>query len=92
MIMRWVGLFATLCLAMVGAALFMLWAVNDFNGIGVQGHVLAALLLGVVFTTLVGVGLMTLVFWSNRHRRDDLAYRFDVKRPAPDTAWVDDPD
>jgi len=92
MIMRWVGLFATLCLAMVGAALFMLWAVNDFNGIGVQGHALAALLLGVVFTTLVGVGLMTLVFWSNRHRRDDLAYRFDVKRPAPDTAWVDDPD
>ena len=92
MIMRWVGLFATLCLAMVGATLFMLWVVNDFNGLGVRGHVLAALLLGVVFTTLVGVGLMTLVFWSNRHQRDELAYNFDVKRPSPDTAWVDDPD
>ena len=92
MIMRWVGLFGSLCLAMVGATLFMLWAVNDFNGIGVEGHVLAALLLGVVFTTLVGAGLMTLVFWSSRHDRDDLAYNFDVKRPAPDTAWIEDPD
>ena len=40
--------------------------------------------------SLVGVGLMTLMFWSHRHRRDELAHYPDPDRPAPDRAWASD--
>ncbi len=67
-------LFATICFGMVGAAVGMLWALNGFDGLGVHGHMLAALLLGVFFTAVVGVGLMMPMFWSHRSARDELAH------------------
>jgi hypothetical protein len=41
-----------------------------------QGYI--AMALGIVFSLVVGVGLMMLVFYSNRHGYDDRAGRTDV--------------
>lgn len=89
--MRWIALFATFSFGMVGATLSMLWALNSFHGLGMQGHLLIALLLGVFFTTLLGAGLMTLMFWSNRHHRDERAYHWDSEPSgSPDRATLSD--
>lgn len=87
---RWLALFTTISLGMLAATVGLLWALNGFHGLGMGGHMLAALLLGVFFTTAVGVGLMTLMFWSHRHRRDELAHYADPDRRSPDRAWLDE--
>lgn len=89
---RWIALFTTICLGMLAATVVTLWAWNGFHGLGMEGHMLAALLIGVFFTTVVGVGLMTLMFWSHRHRRDDLAHYPNVANRSTDSAWLDGED
>lgn len=42
-----------------------------------------ALIAGVTVSTIVGVGLMALVFYSSRHGYDDLPTRDDSDGPAP---------
>lgn len=42
-----------------------------------------ALIAGVTVSTIVGVGLMALVFYSSRHGYDDLPTRDDSDEPAP---------
>jgi hypothetical protein len=61
-----IPLFALLVLA-VG------WAIYAWNAVDVEmsGHGYAALILGIVFSLVVGCGLMALVFYSNRHGYDE---------------------
>lgn len=87
---RWVVLFATICLGMLAATVGILWGLSGFSGLGMDGHMLAALLLGVFFTTVVGVGLMSLMFWSHRQHRDELAHYPDPDRRSDDRAWLGD--
>ena len=42
-----------------------------------------ALVAGVTVSTIVGVGLMALVFYSSRHGYDDMPTRDDSDEPAP---------
>ena len=54
------------CIALVGAALLAIWAANGFASLGLGGNGLVALILGVVCTSVLAVGLMTLVFYGER--------------------------
>jgi hypothetical protein len=72
--MVWVIRFSLVCLASIGAALAIVWAVNGFSGLGLDTNGVIALVLGMIFTSALGVGLMALVFSSNREARDQAAY------------------
>jgi hypothetical protein len=62
----------TLILAGVGfvaLVVFLAWVMGGFAGLSGKGVV--ALTLGILFTGALGVGLMALVFFSDRSGRDD---------------------
>lgn len=73
--MKWIAAFMLICLATLGAVLAALWIADGSAGLGLTAHGYVALALGVVLTSALGVGLMALVFYSNRSGRDDDAYR-----------------
>ncbi len=73
--MRWLLWFVGLCAVLIVAALGLLWVASDFEGLGVSGHVLAALILTMVLVSALGVGLMALMFHSSRSGRDEAVYQ-----------------
>jgi cation transporter-like permease len=72
---KWVLTFAGSCLLCVLGVLAALWALNGFHGLGLDLPLTIALVAGIVFTVALGVGLMALVFASDRAGRDDEAYK-----------------
>jgi len=71
--MRTAALIAIL-LAILAAAMFFafgLWNAVDFPGIPTAGYV--AMGLGIVFSLVIGCGLMALLFYSSRHGYDEAA-------------------
>lgn len=73
--MRWLAVFGGSSVAMVAAVLAIIWAFEGFDGLGLSTHGTIALVLGVVVTTALGVGLMALVFHSDRSGQDDIVHR-----------------
>jgi hypothetical protein len=73
--MRWFAGFFVLNLGLVGAAYAMLWMTGAFEDSGLSVHGWIALCLGTTVASLLGIGLMGLVFYSNRQRVDDLVNR-----------------
>ncbi len=67
---RWIGIFATANAALIAFVLLVLWASNDFDGLGIGAHGVVALILGATGTAALGIVLMGLVFYSNRTGRD----------------------
>jgi hypothetical protein len=72
--MRWFLWFGLGCVVLIAVALGTFWAGTGFESIGLSGHGLAALILTVVLVSALGVGLMALVFHSNRSGRDEAVY------------------
>ena len=67
-----IGLIISVLLALLGVAIW--WAVHAWTSLGevemsVHGYV--AMILGIIFSLLVGCGLMALVFYSNRRGYDE---------------------
>jgi hypothetical protein len=70
-------------LALIGSLLGMLvltvwwgvWVWNAEGGPAIEGHVAVAMWLGIIFSLVVGCGLMALIFYSSRQGYDDRAYR-----------------
>jgi hypothetical protein len=48
-----------------------IWGWQQTSGVEMSGHGYAAMILGIVFTILVGCGLMGLMFYSSRHGYDE---------------------
>jgi hypothetical protein len=69
--MKWILTFCLACIGAIVAVLFVAWAANgfDFSGLSTQGVI--AIVAGTTLTVLLSVGLMALVFYSNRSGRDD---------------------
>ncbi len=53
-----------------GAVWFAIYAWRRMDGVEISTHGMIAMGLGIVVTTLVGAGLMGLVFWSSRKGYD----------------------
>ena len=60
------------------AVLYLRYLVPDFGHTEMSGHGTFAVILGVIFSLLIGIGLMALVFLSNRRGYDE---RVDHRRP-----------
>ena len=71
--MRRIVGFSASCLGFIALVMLIVWAMGGFEGgnIGVQGWV--ALTLGAVLTSVLGVALMVLVFYSDRSGQDESA-------------------
>jgi hypothetical protein len=62
-------------LAILGITLW--WAVSAWNAVDVEMsiHGYIAMILGIVFSLVLGCGLMALMFYSSRHGYDDIDRR-----------------
>jgi cobalamin synthase len=71
--MRRLAVIVPLIGLLAGAVWFAIYAWNAIEGppIPTEGYV--AMVLGIVFSLIVGIGLMALVFYSSRHGYDDAA-------------------
>lgn len=77
---RWAIIFATASAGTVTAVLMMLWGLNGFHGLGLDTAGTIAVVLGATVTSAFGVGLMGLIFYSDRSKADEEAYRATVSR------------
>ncbi|WP_417451962.1 hypothetical protein [Kordiimonas sp.] len=60
--------------ALIGLGAAAYWAMYVFgkiDGVTLSGHGVAAMVIGLVLTLVVGFGLMALLFFSNKHGHDD---------------------
>jgi hypothetical protein len=75
--MRSAAVIAVLLAVLAAAVWFAygLWNAVDFSDIPTSGYV--AMALGIVFSLIVGCGLMALVFYSSRHGYDEAAQSLD---------------
>lgn len=81
---RWAVLFVVLCTALLGGTLLVIWAASGFGDLGVSGHGLVALMLGIVLTSVLGIVLMALSFYSDRNGNDRSGARLAEKKRDAD--------
>jgi hypothetical protein len=67
---RWIAIFAGSCVGLLAFVYFALWAFNGFHGLGLDWVGTIALTLGTILSAGLGVGLMGLIFYSDRSQRD----------------------
>lgn len=72
---RWITAYAVGCCGLIALVSFILWAANDFRGLGIGWHGMIAVLIGSAFVTALSIGLMAAVFWSHRAGHDEAAHR-----------------
>jgi hypothetical protein len=73
--MKWAVWFIPACFLGIGAVLLVVWLSGGFQGTGLTASIALALALGILFSSLLGVGLMALIFYSNRSGQDEQAHR-----------------
>ncbi|HEY2890587.1 MAG TPA: hypothetical protein VGJ31_08155 [Dongiaceae bacterium] len=73
--MKWAFWFVPACMAGIAAVLVVIWLAGGFQGTALDANITVALVLGILFISLLGVGLMGLIFYSNRSGQDDEVYR-----------------
>jgi hypothetical protein len=67
----WIWRFILASVGFVVLAVLLFWAIGGFGELGLSGKGLVALTLGCLFTAGLAIGLMALVFFSDRSGRDD---------------------
>jgi hypothetical protein len=65
--------FSAACLGFIGLVLLVVWIMGGFESVHLSLAGWIAYGLGVVLTSVLGVGLMALVFYSDRSGRDESA-------------------
>jgi hypothetical protein len=73
--MRRIVSFGVGALSVIAIALLAFWAMGGFRGLGLDTAGAVALVLGILFTSALGAGLMALVFYSDGNNADEDAYR-----------------
>ena len=73
--MKWTIWFALACSGGIAAVLLIVWLTGGFARVGLDTNVALALVLGIFLSSLLGIALMGLIFYSDRTGRDDAAYR-----------------
>lgn len=82
--MSWITKFVLICSGAIVGIMAMVWLFNGLSGLGLSGHGVVALVLGITVSVGLGIGLMALVFYSNRSGQDavvDGAVQGRVDRP-----------
>jgi hypothetical protein len=86
----WTAQFAIGCATGIVSLLALIWALTGFGGLGLDATATVGAVLGIVFTIALAVGLMTLMFYSNRSGMDDLVA--DAGKPAVQEEEIDSVD
>ncbi len=73
--MRRVIIFGAAALGGIAAVLLVIWGAFGFRDPGLNGPATIAFVLGALFASLLGVGLMALIFYSDRNEVDEEVYR-----------------
>ena len=68
---RWIWTFILASVGFVVLAVLVFWAMGGLGQLGLSGKGVVALTLGFHFTAGLAIGLMALVFFSDRSGRDD---------------------
>ena len=71
---HWITYFVGGAVALMVFVLFLLWASNDFQDLGIKTVGMIALIIGSLVTTALGIALMGLVFYSDRSGTDEFVY------------------
>ena len=76
-------------MAGIAAVLVVAWLAGGFARVGLDGNIVLALMLGIFFSSLLGVGLMALMFHSARSGQDAQAHAvlLQVDEPPPDATF-----
>ena len=69
--MKWILTYSAACVAAIAVVLVLGWAANGFTTAGLSATGIVAIVMGVTFTVLLAVGLMALVFYSDRSGQDN---------------------
>jgi hypothetical protein len=72
---RWLIGYAITTLSGIALVLLALWGMDGFQGFNLDAGATAAVVVGIAVTSALGVGLMGLVFYSDRINVDEDAYR-----------------
>jgi hypothetical protein len=81
--MRNVLLVAALLAMLAGAVIFAYSGLSEGGDTSIGIHERIAMFLGIMFSIVCGVGLMTLVFYSSRHGYDEPPRFDDRNTPGP---------
>jgi hypothetical protein len=73
--MRWMISFVAASVGGIAVVLLAVWGMNGFDSLGLDTAGTVAIVLGIVVTSALGVGLMALIFYSDRSDADEEAYR-----------------
>lgn len=76
-----VWLLGTAALTVVTVGIVWLWSAR--LGISIEGHALAALIIGLAATSGLAIALMNLMYWSNRRGLDESVHHPSGKAPSP---------
>ena len=76
----WAARFAVISVAAIAALIAIAWVVFGFGSLGLHTSGMIALSLGILLTAGLGVGLMALVFYSDRSGQDDVVRRSSRER------------
>ncbi len=60
--------------ALGAVAYWALYVMGHIEGVQLSGHGVAAMVIGLAFTILIGFGLMALIFFSNKHGHDEAVH------------------
>jgi hypothetical protein len=66
---------------LIAAIWFSVWAWTSLEGGPMPTTGYVAMALGIVFSLVVGIGLMALIFYSSRHGYDEPAREVDPRDP-----------
>ncbi len=72
--MQWIWKFAAVSAATIAAMLLLFWALTGFADPDLDTNGLVAMLIGIVASSGLAIGLMALIFYSNRSQQDEAAH------------------
>jgi len=73
--LRWLIGYALTTLSGIAIVLLVIWGLDGFQGFNLGAGATATVVVGIAVTSALGVGLMGLVFYSDRINADEDAYR-----------------
>jgi hypothetical protein len=71
-------------LGLGAVAYWALYVYGTIEGVEISGHGVTAMIVGLVFTVIIGFGLMALLFFSNKHGHDDAVHGLQAPNDTPD--------